>query len=159
MLEMTQIVPRAVRGIGAAAMTLDGDWNSRIAAAVGSFARLVRLAGLGMASPLIFEMAVLLRPELPVDAAALQEKTVRRDVDSLAVFQDKDLVAVDQGRQAMRNDDHCPAVRDAQQIGIQDRLALRIERAHCLVEDQDARIGDEGARDRQPLPLSSREVR
>jgi hypothetical protein len=39
MLEMTHIVPRAARGIGAAVMALDGDWNSKIVATVESFAR------------------------------------------------------------------------------------------------------------------------
>jgi hypothetical protein len=66
-----------------------------------------------MTWPLIPQMTVLLGPELPVDAAAFEKQTVRRDVDGFAVFQDEDLVTVDQGRQAVRNNDHRPAVRDA----------------------------------------------
>jgi len=96
MLEMTHIVPRAVRGIGAAAMARDGDWNSKIAARVGPFASFARLTGLCMTEPLILEMTVLLGPELSIDIAAFKKQTVRRDVDSLAVLQDEDLVAVDQ---------------------------------------------------------------
>ena len=48
--------------------------------------------------------------------------------------------------------------RDAEQVGIDQRLALRVERAGRLVEDQDARIGDQRARDREPLALAAGEV-
>ena len=40
-----------------------------------------------------------------------------------------------------------------------DRLAVRIERARRLVEDEQARIGDERAGDREALLLAAREVR
>src|SRR6202022_855310 len=97
----------------AAGVARDGDWNSKIAGRIGSSARLARLTGLCMTRPLIIEMTVLLVPELPVDAAAFEKQAGRRDVDGLAVFEHEDLVTIDQGRQAMRNDDHRPAVRDA----------------------------------------------
>ena len=47
---------------------------------------------------------------------------------------------------------------DAQQIGVDHRLALGIERAGRLVEDQDARIVDQRARDREPLALAARQI-
>ena len=44
------------------------------------------------------------------------------------------------------------------QIGTDDRLALRVERARRFVEDEDGRIVDQRARDRQPLLLTARQV-
>jgi len=72
-----------------------------------------------MRSPLAVEMAALLHPELAIDGTAFEEQGVRREVDSLATFQDQDLITVDQGRQAMRDEHHRPAARDAKQIGVQ----------------------------------------
>ena len=41
MLVTIQAMPRAERGIGALAIAVDGDWNSRIAGSVGSPRRTV----------------------------------------------------------------------------------------------------------------------
>ena len=41
---------------------------------------------------------------------------------------------------------------------LDDRLALRIERACRLVEHQHRRIVNEGAGDREPLPLAARQI-
>src|SRR5262249_14809206 len=51
------------------------------------------------------------------------------------------------------------AARDGRQVVLNDRLALRVERAGRLVEDQYARLGHEGARDGEPLLLPAREIR
>ena len=48
--------------------------------------------------------------------------------------------------------------RDAAQVSADDRLAFRIQRACRLVQDENARIGDERPRDRQTLLLSARQV-
>jgi hypothetical protein len=40
----------------------------------------------------------------------------------------------------MRHDDHCSAARDTQQVGVDQRLTLRIERTGRFVEDQDTEI-------------------
>src|SRR5215472_12375827 len=163
---IAQIVARPARGTGAATSAAVGDWNSTIAERVGSSCRIARLvapgerAGKGgMTQPLAFEVTVLLRPELAVDGTAFEKHVVRRDVDDPALFQDEDLVAIDQGRQAMRHDHHRPTARDAKQTGVQQRLTFRIQRAGRLVEDQDARIGDQRACDRKSLPLPARDVR
>ena len=49
-------------------------------------------------------------------------------------------------------------LRDAQQIGTHNGFAFRIERTRRLVEDQNARVVDQRARDRQSLGLSTREI-
>ena len=61
--------------------------------------------------------------------------------------------AIRRCRQAMRNDEHGAAMRDLRHILLDDPLALVVERTRRLVEDEDARIGDERAGDRNPLPL------
>ena len=58
----------------------------------------------------------------------------------------------------MRDDDHRSAVSDACDIRVDDRLAIRVERARRFVEDQDARVDDQRARNRQALSLSARKV-
>ena len=105
----------------------------------------------GMAWTLRFEMAVLLRPELAIDSAAFEQNAVRRDIDHLSLVQNQGLVAFGQRRQPVRHDDHRPTARDAQQVGVDQRLAFRVERAGGLVEDQDPRIVDQRARDGEAL--------
>ena len=51
-----------------------------------------------------------------------------------------------------------PAARDAHEIGVDDRLALRVERARRLVQDQHRRIDDRARGDGQALPLAARQV-
>ena len=46
---------------------------------------------------------------------------------------------------------------DRAHVVLDDALAFVIERAGRLIEDQDARIADEGARDRDALALAARE--
>ena len=58
----------------------------------------------------------------------------------------------------MGNRDHRAAPRDLLDIGVDDGLAVGIERAGRLVENEDARIEDQGARDRQALPLPAGQV-
>src|SRR6202030_1680526 len=180
-LVMTHTVPRAERGIGALMIAVDGHWNSRIAGKVGSVAPRRRTTSAldedllmsysafliaadearrdGAARAAAIHVAVLLRPQLAVEVAALQQDLVRRDVDQLALLQNEDLVAFGQRRQAVRDDDHRPPLGDAQQVGADHRLALRVEGARRLVEDQDPRVVDQGPGDRDPLLLPARQIR
>jgi hypothetical protein len=52
-------------------------------------------------------------------------------------------------REAMGDDQHRAAAGDLLQVGLDDLLALGVERAGRLVEDQDPRIGDQRAGDRE----------
>ena len=103
-------------------------------------------------------MPVLLRPQLTVKRAAIEQGRVWRNVEDLALIHDQDLVAVGQRGEPVRDDDHRPPAGDTQEIGTDDRLALRIQGAGRFIEDEDARIVDQRARDRQPLLLTAREV-
>src|SRR5580700_7473167 len=55
---------------------------------------------------LALDMPVLLRPELAIDGAALDERRMRSDIHHLAPVQDENLVAFDERGEAMRHDDH-----------------------------------------------------
>src|ERR1700730_16965901 len=70
--------------------------------------------GDGSAGASAVEVAVLLRPQLAIERAPLEQDIVRRQIHDLALLQDEDLVAVGQGRQAVRDDDHRPPRSDAQ---------------------------------------------
>jgi hypothetical protein len=80
-------------------------------------------------------------------------------IDDLAKLQHENAIAIDQARQAMGDDDHAAAVRNAQQIRAEHGLTLRIERAGCFVQDQNARIVDQRPRNCEPLPLSAGKIR
>src|ERR1700730_10788027 len=117
-LVMPHPVPRAERGIGALTIAVDGHWNSNIAGNVGSAPPLCRTAsaldedllmtdrlfliaadetrGDGAAGAAAVEMAVLLRPQLAVHRAALEQLMVRPDIHQLALLHDEDLVAIGQ---------------------------------------------------------------
>jgi hypothetical protein len=56
----------------------------------------------------------------------------------------------------MRNDNDGAAGSDAPDVLIDDGLAVRIERARGLVEDQDPRVKDQRPGDRKPLSLAAR---
>src|ERR1700733_12819685 len=70
------------------------------------------------------EVLMLLVPKVAVDVAALDQLGMAADVVDLAALQHEDRVRVDQRRQPMRDDDHCPSFGDTRQIGIDDGLAL-----------------------------------
>src|SRR6185369_5602094 len=62
------------------------------------------------------------------------------------------------GAQAMRDDEARSRVHRGFERLLDDGLALRVERARGFVEDEDLRIFQERACDRDALPLASREV-
>ena len=53
----------------------------------------------------------------------------------------------------MRDDEDGAALGDLAHVLLDDALALVVERARGLIEDQDARVGHQGARNGDPLAL------
>ena len=104
-------------------------------------------------------MAGLLMPKVAVDVATRQQLFVPPNILYGTLLEHENRVGRHQGRQAVRDDDHRSAVSDARDIGVDDRLAIRVERARRFVEDQDARIDDQRARNRQTLSLSAGKIR
>ena len=86
-------------------------------------------------------------------------RTVRRTVlDDLATLQHHHAVEIAQCRQPVRDrNDRAPAHQPRQRLA--DRfLGFAVERGSRLVEQQDRRILQEGARDRDALPLAARQL-
>jgi hypothetical protein len=69
-----------------------------------------------------------------------------------------DAIGMDHGRQAVRDDDRGAAALDRFQRRLDIGLGAAVERAGRLVEDQDRRVLDQGARDRDALLLAAREL-
>src|SRR5215472_3415146 len=67
-------------------------------------------------------------------------------------------VAPPNSRQPMRDDEDGAAFGKPRHVLLDDPLALIVERARRFVEDQDARVGNERARDGQTLALAAREA-
>src|SRR5579871_999464 len=98
---------------------------------------------------------VLLVPHVLVDVAAPQELFVAPDVVDLALLHHQDRVGWHQHRKAVRDADDGAVAGDIQKVGVDDRLALGVERAGRFVEDQDRRLDDQRPRDRQALALTA----
>jgi hypothetical protein len=79
-------------------------------------------------------MPVLLLPQTGVDVATFKQFVVAADVVDAAAFEHEDRIRGDQRRQPVRNNDQSAPLRDAQQVGVDDRLAVGVERARRLVE-------------------------
>ena len=72
-----------------------------------------------------------------------------------AGLHDDDVVGLVHGRQAVRDHDGGAARLEMIERVAEQRLGFGVERAGRLVEQQDLRIAQHGARDRQALPLAA----
>ena len=93
-----------------------------------------------------------------IDAFPLQQLPVRSGIAQFAAVENDDIVRPHHHRQPVRNDDHRPLPADHPQVRPDQLFALRVQRAGRLVENQNARIGQQSAGDRQPLPLAAGQV-
>src|SRR5713226_1711614 len=98
-------------------------------------------------------VAVLLRAEEAAEIAALQEFAMPGNVVRYGLFQNQYGVGSYQVGKPIRDNDHGATLCDPSQVGIDDRLALGIERTGGLVEDQELGVDQERAGDRDPLTL------
>jgi hypothetical protein len=92
-------------------------------------------------------------------AAAPEQFGVCALLGDAAVLDHDDPVGVAHGREAMRDDERGPAAEDATQRVLDEDLGSRVHRGRGLVEDQDGRVGEDGAGERDQLPLPGREQR
>ncbi len=69
-----------------------------------------------------------------------------------------DRIGAGHKREAVGDDDNRAATRDPAEMLLDDGLAFRVERAGCLIENQDGRVVDQGPGDGQPLALTAREI-
>ena len=70
----------------------------------------------------------------------------------------QDLVGAADGGQAVRDHERRAALHQVREALLDQRLRLGVEARGRLVEDQDARVGEDGARDRHALALAAREL-
>ena len=96
--------------------------------------------------------------ELRVAPALRDELVVGSLLDDLAVVQDVDPVGGLHGREAVRDQQHRPAVCQRLHVLEQLMLRARVERRGRLVEDQQPRLAEERAREGDALPLAERQV-
>ena len=83
----------------------------------------------------------------------LDQGVVRAGFDDAAFVHHDDAVGMAHGREAVGNDEHGPSLGDVGHVALHDGLGFVVERAGGFVQDEDARIGEEGARNRKTLPL------
>ena len=83
---------------------------------------------------------------------------MRSLLDDASSVDDVDAVGVEDRRQPMRDGKGRPAHHELVESRLHDLLALRIERRRRLIEDQNARILQDGACDRDALTLSTRKI-
>src|SRR6185437_4082823 len=93
--------------------------------------------------------------KLGVRPAQPDQLVVSSILDQPAPIERDDAVRAPHCRQAVCDDEHRAAPRDVLHVVLNNTLALVIERAGRLIEDQDARIGDERAGDRNALALAA----
>ena len=96
-------------------------------------------------------------PQLRVDAAPRGQIVVRAFLGKLALVHHRDAIRARCGREPMRDSQH-RAAPGAGRWPFRPAPRLAVERRRGLVEDQDRRIANHRTRDRDQLPLSSRQL-
>ena len=77
--------------------------------------------------------------------------------DDAALVEDEDAIGADHARQPVRQDEGRASGREAVDRLLDHRLVFGVDRGQCLVEDQDRRVAQQGAGDRQSLALAARQ--
>ena len=90
-----------------------------------------------------------------ISAAGLDQIVMGAVLDQAAALDGDDAIGHPQRGEPMRDDEHRSALRDLRHVLLNDALALVVERACRLVENQDARIGNQRAGDGDALPLAA----
>jgi hypothetical protein len=90
--------------------------------------------------------------------AGADELVVIAILDEAAALDGDDAVGAAHRREAVGDDEDGAALGDPAHVLLDDPLALIVERAGRLVEDEDPRIGDEGAGDGDALTLPAGEA-
>ena len=103
--------------------------------------------------PILLEI-VLLVVELAIPSIGLEQRFVRAALDDLAALEHEDLIGAANRRKPVRDHERRPATPERAQPVLNLRFALRVQARGRLIQHQDPRIGEDGARDRNALPLA-----
>src|SRR5207244_5135313 len=98
---------------------------------------------------------VLFGVEVVVAAALRIEAFVRAALDDAAGLHDEDLLGAADGGEAVRNNKRGAAAHQVAQAFLNQRLGFRVQARSGFVQDEDARIGENGARDGNALLLAA----
>ena len=77
-----------------------------------------------------------------IAAAGLDQRVMGAILDQAAALERDDAIRRPHGREPVRDDQNRPPLGDLLHVLLNDALALIVEGAGRLVEDQDARVGD-----------------
>src|ERR1043166_6929146 len=83
---------------------------------------------------------------------------MRAALDDLAGFEHEDLIRAANRRQPMRDDEGGAARTQAPQTILDHLLALAAEPRRRFVKKEEARVGENRARNRDALPLAARQL-
>ena len=83
---------------------------------------------------------------------------MRAALDDAAVFHQQNQIRAADRRQPVRDHERRAAREQLRHRSLDQLLALRVEIARGLVENQDLRRGQDRARDREPLLLAARQL-
>src|SRR5439155_3948282 len=95
---------------------------------------------------------------LTVERRGVHELVVTARVDDAAAIEDDDAIDARDGGQSMRDDERRRSIVERAQRFLHHRLELGVERAGRLIENQNVRPPQHGARDRNALPLAARQL-
>ena len=82
---------------------------------------------------------------------------MRALLDDAPALHHQDAVGVDDGGEAMGDDERRAARHQRIERALHERFVFRVERGSRLVEQQHRRVFQDRAGDRQPLPLAARQ--
>jgi hypothetical protein len=92
-----------------------------------------------------------------IAAARLDQRVMGAVLDQAAALERDDAIRRPHGREPVRDDQNRPPLGDLLHVLLNDALALIVEGARRLIEDQNARVGDERAGNGDALALATRE--
>ena len=93
-----------------------------------------------------------------IKPAPIQKLLMRALFDNLSVVDDDDVVRIADGAQSVRDHKRSPPLHQAQQRFLDARFGARVNTAGGFIQNQNAGIGENGARDCQKLALPLTEI-
>src|SRR5208282_5566316 len=99
--------------------------------------------------------AVLARVEVPVAAARRQQFLVPAAFDDAPALDYENLVGAADGGEPVRDDERGAPAHQVAEALLDERLRLRVQAGGRFVQQEDARVRQDGAGDGDALPLAS----
>jgi hypothetical protein len=112
------------------------------------------VCGLSLKSIGVLELHAI---EARIDPVLRKQLLVRAAFSDRAVVEDENHVGMADGRKPVRDRDRRPASQQAAEPLEDQRFRLGVEGGRWLVKQQDRRVTDDGAGNRNPLPLAAGE--